>query len=387
MRARAATPRPRADVLDRGEKATSASPRTGSRDAHPLGARTAGRSAAVAPLAARPPRSPSAAGAPSGPVTVTASSPVRRTAVAATTADRRLDGQRTRDDLGGQLLGDARARPTDQRVERLCAPDLAAQRRPSRTRGPSRRMMPAMLGLGAILTAIVTPFDADRSVDEDAFVALHGAICATTAPTASSSAGRRARRRRWTDEEHLRLIELAVRERPRGHDGHRRHRLQRHAPRRATDRARDRAGRRRHALGHPVLQPAQPARDPRPLRGGRAGDRQADRPLQHPPAHRRRHAQRPAGRAGPDRARRRRQAGQQRRTSRSSTGSTSTPATTTCSARTLDLGGAGRHLRRQPRRRRRDAPDGRRARPARRASTSRSRPCSRRWRSPPTRSR
>jgi 4-hydroxy-tetrahydrodipicolinate synthase len=72
-----------------------------------------------------------------------------------------------------------------------------------------------MADLGAILTAIVTPFDDDLKVDEDAFVDLlrhlcaHGSdgvvVCGTTgeAPTLS-------------DEEHLRLIELAVQERPDG---------------------------------------------------------------------------------------------------------------------------------------------------------------------------
>ncbi|MBI5105370.1 MAG: 4-hydroxy-tetrahydrodipicolinate synthase [Solirubrobacterales bacterium] len=72
-----------------------------------------------------------------------------------------------------------------------------------------------MAGLGAILTAIVTPFDDDLNVDEQAFVDLmahlraHGSdgfvVCGTTgeAPTLS-------------DEEHLRLIELACRERPDG---------------------------------------------------------------------------------------------------------------------------------------------------------------------------
>jgi 4-hydroxy-tetrahydrodipicolinate synthase len=69
--------------------------------------------------------------------------------------------------------------------------------------------------LGAILTAIVTPFDDELRVDEDAFVDLlrhvcaHGSdgvvVCGTTgeAPTLS-------------DEEHLRLIELACQERPPG---------------------------------------------------------------------------------------------------------------------------------------------------------------------------
>jgi 4-hydroxy-tetrahydrodipicolinate synthase len=72
-----------------------------------------------------------------------------------------------------------------------------------------------MPDLGAILTAIVTPFDDDLQVDDDAFVELlrhlcaHGSdgvvVCGTTgeAPTLS-------------DEEHLRLIELAVQERPPG---------------------------------------------------------------------------------------------------------------------------------------------------------------------------
>jgi 4-hydroxy-tetrahydrodipicolinate synthase len=72
-----------------------------------------------------------------------------------------------------------------------------------------------MPGLGAILTAVVTPFDVRLEIDEDAFVNLlsrladHGSdgfvVCGTTgeAPT-------------LTDEEHLRLIELAVAERPPG---------------------------------------------------------------------------------------------------------------------------------------------------------------------------
>jgi 4-hydroxy-tetrahydrodipicolinate synthase len=72
-----------------------------------------------------------------------------------------------------------------------------------------------MLSLGAVLTAIVTPFDAKGQVDEEAFVALmqhlseHGSegfvVCGTTGEAAT-----------LTDEEHLGLIELAVRERPAG---------------------------------------------------------------------------------------------------------------------------------------------------------------------------
>lgn len=71
------------------------------------------------------------------------------------------------------------------------------------------------MSLGRILTAIVTPFDADGNVDEEAFVALHQHVirlgsdgvvaCGTTgeAPT-------------LTVEEHLRVVELAVSEKPPG---------------------------------------------------------------------------------------------------------------------------------------------------------------------------
>ncbi len=69
--------------------------------------------------------------------------------------------------------------------------------------------------LGSILTAIVTPFDADLRVDEDAFVTLmhrlaeHGSdgfvVCGTTGEAST-----------LTDDEHLGLIALAVRERPAG---------------------------------------------------------------------------------------------------------------------------------------------------------------------------
>lgn len=68
-------------------------------------------------------------------------------------------------------------------------------------------------GLGTILTAIVTPFDERGRVDEESFVALmvhlaeHGSegfvVCGTTGEAAT-----------LTDEEHLGLIGLAVRERP-----------------------------------------------------------------------------------------------------------------------------------------------------------------------------
>ncbi|MEU5848334.1 4-hydroxy-tetrahydrodipicolinate synthase [Saccharopolyspora shandongensis] len=71
------------------------------------------------------------------------------------------------------------------------------------------------MSLGSVITAIVTPFDDELRVDEAAFLGLfrhlidHGSdgivVCGTTgeAPT-------------LTDEEHLRLIELACAERPAG---------------------------------------------------------------------------------------------------------------------------------------------------------------------------
>jgi 4-hydroxy-tetrahydrodipicolinate synthase len=75
--------------------------------------------------------------------------------------------------------------------------------------------MESVAGLGAILTAIVTPFDDDLNVDEEAFVALlhhladHGSdgfvVCGTTGEAST-----------LTDEEHLRVIQLAVQERPPG---------------------------------------------------------------------------------------------------------------------------------------------------------------------------
>jgi 4-hydroxy-tetrahydrodipicolinate synthase len=72
-----------------------------------------------------------------------------------------------------------------------------------------------MAALGTILTAIVTPFDDEMRVDEQAFVSLmhHLAgqgsdgfvVCGTTGEAATLD-----------DDEHLGLIELAVRERPEG---------------------------------------------------------------------------------------------------------------------------------------------------------------------------
>jgi 4-hydroxy-tetrahydrodipicolinate synthase len=75
--------------------------------------------------------------------------------------------------------------------------------------------MAAMRNLGTILTAIVTPFDEDLRVDEEAFVALmrhlaaHGSEGFVVAGTTGEAST-------LTDEEQLGLIELAARERPPG---------------------------------------------------------------------------------------------------------------------------------------------------------------------------
>ncbi len=75
--------------------------------------------------------------------------------------------------------------------------------------------MAAMANLGTILTAIVTPFDAQLRVDEEAFVTLmhhlaaHGSDGFVVAATTGEAAT-------LTDEEQLALIELAITERPAG---------------------------------------------------------------------------------------------------------------------------------------------------------------------------
>jgi 4-hydroxy-tetrahydrodipicolinate synthase len=75
--------------------------------------------------------------------------------------------------------------------------------------------MATMGNLGTILTAIVTPFDEQLRVDEEAFVALmhhlaaHGSDGFVVAATTGEAAT-------LTDEEQLALIELAIAERPPG---------------------------------------------------------------------------------------------------------------------------------------------------------------------------
>jgi len=70
-------------------------------------------------------------------------------------------------------------------------------------------------GLGAILTAIATPFDDDLNVDEEAFVALLEHVCAhgSDGVVACGTTGEATT---LSDEEHLRVVELAVRHAPAG---------------------------------------------------------------------------------------------------------------------------------------------------------------------------
>ena len=72
-----------------------------------------------------------------------------------------------------------------------------------------------MSTFGPVLTAIVTPFDDAGNVDEEAFVALHQHVCANGSDgiVACGSTGEAAT---LTDDEHLRVIELAVQHKPEG---------------------------------------------------------------------------------------------------------------------------------------------------------------------------
>jgi 4-hydroxy-tetrahydrodipicolinate synthase len=72
-----------------------------------------------------------------------------------------------------------------------------------------------MPGLGPILTAIATPFDGDLNVDEDGFVALHQHVCANGSDGVVAC-GTTGEAPTLSDEEHLRVIELACSERPAG---------------------------------------------------------------------------------------------------------------------------------------------------------------------------
>src|SRR3712207_6948244 len=66
-----------------------------------------------------------------------------------------------------------------------------------------------------MLTAIAPPFDDELNVDEEAFVALHRHVCehGSHGVVACGSTGEAAT---MTDDEHLRVVELACTERPDG---------------------------------------------------------------------------------------------------------------------------------------------------------------------------
>ncbi len=72
-----------------------------------------------------------------------------------------------------------------------------------------------MPDLGAILTAIVTPFDDALNVDEEAFVALHRHLC-EHGSDGIVACGTTGEAPTLSDDEHLRVIELACSERPAG---------------------------------------------------------------------------------------------------------------------------------------------------------------------------
>ena len=94
------------------------------------------------------------------------------------------------------------------------------------------------MSLGGILTAMVTPFDADGGLDEDAAVRLC-ITCWRTAPTASCWPEAPARARRSPTTRRRALWELGVAESGDGADD-RRHRHLRHPPLRRAHRARAR---------------------------------------------------------------------------------------------------------------------------------------------------
>jgi 4-hydroxy-tetrahydrodipicolinate synthase len=72
-----------------------------------------------------------------------------------------------------------------------------------------------MPDLGAVITAIVTPFDEQLRVDEDAFVSLMHHLAANGSD-GFVVAGTTGEASTLSDREHLGLVELAVRERPDG---------------------------------------------------------------------------------------------------------------------------------------------------------------------------
>ena len=143
------------------------------------------------------------------------------------------------------------------------------------------RYSQAMAEIGGVLTAMVTPFAEDGSVDEAAARQLarhlvengsHGLVLSGTTGESPT----------LDDEEKLSLLRAVRDELGRGRPPDLRYRVQRHASLRAPLGGGGRRGRGRRACRDAVLQQAEPRRDHRPLRGGRERRRRARGPLQHP---------------------------------------------------------------------------------------------------------
>ena len=136
---------------------------------------------------------------------------------------------------------------------------------------------------GRVLSAMITPFDADGELDLDVAVELarhlqsnghDGLVLAGTtgeAPTLS-------------DDERLALFDAVIRRRE--HPRRRRHRHQRHPPLGAPHPRGEGARRGRRPRRVPVLQPAVAGRHRRPHAGDRRGERPARDGVRHPGAHR-----------------------------------------------------------------------------------------------------
>src|SRR5579862_1218731 len=80
---------------------------------------------------------------------------------------------------------------------------------------PLLRYCARMADLGTVITAIVTPFDDDLRVDDDAFVTLMHHLAANGSD-GFVVAGTTGEASTLTDEEQIALVDLALRERPDG---------------------------------------------------------------------------------------------------------------------------------------------------------------------------